>query len=228
MHLESCLKKEAPLPEVPKATHQILSEKELEAIMEREFGPVRRPVYSTPQRRVELKEQSLPSPTAKPNRLIVDGYNIIFAWDSLRTLAQTDLEAARHSLAELLCNYSAYTKCETVLVFDAYKVRGGIGTHESFQNLRIVYTKENETGDQYIERLIHEIGKNEQVRVVTSDNLIRVSAMRGGILRISAQEFEREYAEVENRIADWLKATKREKLGTVRDRLKKSDDPNAE
>ena len=228
MHLESCLKKETPLPEAPKVTRQSLSESELEAIMEREFGPVRRPVYSTPQRRVELKEQSLPSPTAKPNRLIVDGYNIIFAWDRLRTLAQTDLEAARHNLAELLCNYSAYTKCETVLVFDAYKVKGGIGTREDFQNLRIVYTKENETGDQYIERLIHEIGKNEQVRVVTSDNLIRVSAMRGGILRISAQEFEREYTAVETRIAEWLKATKREKLGTVRDHLKNSDEPNGE
>lgn len=221
MHLESCLKKEeAPLTAPKVIRHNLrLDDKELEAIMEREFGPVKRPLYHAPTKRTELKEQTLAQTLPQAKWLIVDGYNLIFSWEDLRECAQTDLGAARQKLTELLCNYSAYTKCETVLVFDAYRVKGGTARREEFHNVRVVYTKENETGDQYIERLTHEIGKNEQVRVVTSDSLIQLSALRSGVLRVSAREFEQEYAAVENEIAVWLKTLSRSSLGTVRDNL---------
>lgn len=224
MHLESSLKKETPL-EPPKLVRRNLhlDEKELEAIMTREFGPVKRPLYHAPEKRAELKEQTLPPAPPKTNWLIVDGYNVVFAWDDLRVLAQDDLETARNELVSLLCNYSAYTGVQTVVVFDAYKVKGSIGHHENARNVRVVYTKENETGDQYIERLTHEIGKNEQVRVITSDALIQLSAVRSGVLRMSAAEFEREYAAAEDAIDTWLKKTAQERLGTVGENLNISD-----
>ena len=220
MHLESCIKTKSS-GDVPQLVRRNLhlDEKELEAIMAREFGPVKRPLYHAPQKRTEPAEQPLPPAPERTKWLIVDGYNVIFAWDDLRALAQTDLEAARNALTELLDSYSAYTGCETVLVFDAYRVKGGHGTHETVRRLRVVYTKENETGDRYIERLTHEIGKNEQVRVVTSDALIQLSAVRSGVLRVSAAEFEREYAAVEAEIAAWLKKSTQERLGTVGENL---------
>ena len=105
---------------------------------------------------------------------------------------------------DILCNYSAFTKCETVLVFDAYKVPGNKGKRFNYNNIRVVYTKERELGDNYIEKLISEIGKNENVRVVTSDNLIQLSAVRFGVLRVSAREFEREVKKVDEIIDELL------------------------
>lgn len=225
MHLESCLKKETPAPQLVRRNLH-LDEKELEAIMTRTFGPVKRPLYHAPQRRTELSEQTLPALPPKTKWLIVDGYNIIFAWDDLRALAETDLEAARKQLQELLKNYCAFKGCETVLVFDAYRVKGSIGEQEDFAHLRTVYTKENETADLYIERLAHDIGKNEQVSVVTSDGLVQLSATRSGVLRLSASEFEREYAEIERQIADRLKTLSRSRLGTVGENLETTQSEN--
>ena len=190
MHLESCLKKETPyVPQVNRRNLR-LDDKELEAIMEREFGPITRPLYRAPERSREKNEGF--TWQAGNRWFIVDGYNVLFAWEDLRDLAQQDLAAARDQLMEMLCAYAAFTHHKVVLVFDGYKVQGSQGEKFDFRGIHVVYTKEKETGDMYIEKLLHDIGKNDQVRVVTSDGLIQLSAVRSGVLRMSALEFERE------------------------------------
>ena len=188
MHLESCLKKEVPyVPQVNRRNLR-LDDKELEAIMAREFGPITRPLYRASEKK-DVKEDSLTWQESK-RWFIVDGYNVIFAWDDLHDLAQQNLEAARDQLMEMLCSYAAFTRHKVVLVFDGYKVPGNPGEKFDFRGIHVVYTKEKETGDMYIEKLVQEIGKNDQVRVVTSDGLIQLSAVRSGVLRMSAAEFE--------------------------------------
>ena len=176
-----------------------IDDKELEAIMEREFGPIRRRQYS---------EAVLDTPKTahaverKKEYIIVDGYNLIFAWDGLAALAKDNFDAARHILTDILCNYRGYTKCELVLVFDGYKVKGNTGEKSDYNGIHLVFTKENETGDMYIEKLVEEVGKNYSVRVVTSDNLIQVSALRAGVLRMPAREFIKEIERVNDRIKE--------------------------
>jgi len=210
MHLESGLKKEQPDEEyIPKVRKQNLNidEKELEAIMLREFGPIRRAVYSAPKVNsavgIELSAKK------KKEHLIVDGYNVIFAWEELKDLAKDNLGLARAKLIDLLANYQGFTKSQVVIVFDGYKVSGNTGTRQTQSGVHIVYTKENETADMYIERLANEIGKNESVRVVTSDALIRLSALRSGVLRTGSREFKNE--------VDWV-------LEQIRDIVKKSQE----
>ena len=106
--------------------------------------------------------------------LLVDGYNIIFAWDELRELSEIDLAAARGKLADILCNYQGYRKCTLILVFDAYKVEGNPGEISKYHNIHIVYTKEAETADQYIEKTVRKISRNHHVVVATSDALEQV------------------------------------------------------
>lgn len=176
-----------------------IDDKELEAIMEREFGPIRRRQYS---------EAVLDTPKTahaverKKEYIIVDGYNLIFAWEGLAALAKENFDAARHILTDILCNYRGYTKCELVLVFDGYKVKGNTGEKSDYNGIHLVYTKENETGDMYIEKLVEEVGKNYSVRVVTSDNLIQVSALRAGVLRMPAREFIKEIERVNDQIKE--------------------------
>lgn len=176
-----------------------IDDKELEAIMEREFGPIRRRQYS---------EAVLDTPKMahaaerKKEYIIVDGYNLIFAWEGLAALAKENFDAARHILTDILCNYRGYTKCELVLVFDGYKVKGNTGEKSDYNGIHLVYTKENETGDMYIEKLVEEVGKNYSVRVVTSDNLIQVSALRAGVLRMPAREFIKEIERVNDQIKE--------------------------
>ena len=134
----------------------------------------------------------------------MDGYNVIFAWDELKALAEKSLETARSKLIETLINYQSYTESEIVLVFDAYKLSGGAGEKYTEANLHVVFTREDETADLYIERLVDEIGKNETVRVVTSDSLVRLGALRSGVLRTSSTEFKNEVDWVMDRIADAL------------------------
>ena len=164
-----------------------IDEKELEAIMEREFGPIRRKSYSTAtvNSAPVQKTKSLP----RKERLIVDGYNLMFGWDTYRDLAAESMDLARERLIETMVNYSSFRGTETVLVFDGYKVHENTGEKTDRTGLHVVYTKENETADLYIERLADEIGKNENVRVVTSDSLIRLAALRAGVLRTSTKEF---------------------------------------
>ena len=140
-----------------------------------------------------------------PEFVLVDGYNIIFAWDDLKKIAQDNLNLARKLLTDILCNYQGYRGCGLILVFDAYKVAGGRGSVEKEGGISVVYTKEAETADAYIERIVNDIGRNYSVRVVTSDNLIRLSALRSGVLRTSCGEFKNEIDFVEEQIAAVLK-----------------------
>ena len=176
-----------------------IDDKELEAIMEREFGPIRRRQYSEA---VLDTPKTAYSAERKKEYIIVDGYNLIFAWDGLAALAKDNFDAARHILTDILCNYRGYTKCELVLVFDGYKVKGNAGEKSDYNGIHLVFTKENETGDMYIEKLVEEVGKNYSVRVVTSDNLIQVSALRAGVLRMPAREFIKEIERVNDRIKE--------------------------
>lgn len=200
MHIESCLKKEL-LVLSPKINRRNINidEKELEAIMLREFGPIRRREYGIApvktMTHAEVKAQK-----EKKRMLIIDGYNVIFAWDDLNALAKDELAAARDRLVDIMVNYSAFTKVETVIVFDAYRVKNGAGERYDKNGVHVCYTKENETGDAYIEKLVADIGKNHSVSVVTSDGLIQLSAVRAGVLRITAREFENEVDEVYKRI----------------------------
>ena len=188
MHLESGLKTEKA-PQIITRNLQ-LDDKELEAIMEREFGPIKRPQLSEIRNRPATDTVSI-----RPLRqqyLIVDGYNIIFAWDELAAMAKEDLEAARRHLCDALSSYAGYKKCRIVLVFDGYKVKGNLGEKAQYHNIQVVFTKENETGDSYIESLVAQIGSNYQVRVATSDSLVQLSSVRSGVLRVSARELKEE------------------------------------
>ena len=176
-----------------------IDDKELEAIMEREFGPIRRRQYSEA---VLDTPKTAHAAERKKEYIIVDGYNLIFAWEGLAALAKENFDAARHILTDILCNYRGYTKCELVLVFDGYKVKGNAGEKSDYNGIHLVFTKENETGDMYIEKLVEEVGKNYSVRVVTSDNLIKVSALRAGVLRVPAREFIKEIERVNDQIKE--------------------------
>ena len=207
MHLESTLKPEKGRPEPGGVLRGMsIDDRELEAIMEREFGPVRRPMY-TASRREKTEPEKPAVPENRKESIIVDGYNLIFAWDELKQLAEDRLDLARTRLQDILSNYSAFTCRETVLVFDGWRTPGSHGSHFRYHNIRVAYTGEGETADAYIERLADEIGKNYRVRVVTSDNLIRLSALRSGVLRTGAKEFAAEAEEVLGQIAQLLNRT---------------------
>ena len=192
MHLSTTLptEKEADVPAEPVIRRRNLDidEKELEAIMRREFGEIRRPQYGTAKQAMQA-ERMQQEPIAKKDYIIVDGYNLIFAWEELSELAAVDLDNARQQLLDKLANYRGFRGCELVVVFDGYRVKGSKGSREDYHNLNVVYTKENETGDMYIEKLANSIGRNYRVRVVTSDGLIQLSALRSGVLRMSSREF---------------------------------------
>lgn len=203
MHLESRLKA-VRADEVPKLRTANLSidDKELEAIMTREFGPIKRPAYGIPS--VSSSEHTS-NVKIKTEYLIIDGYNVIFGWDELKRLAEADLSAAREKLMDILSNYKNFKNCELVLVFDGYRVKSNPGEKFDFHGIHVAYTKEGQTGDMFIEKLANDIGRNFAVRVVTSDNLIRLSALRAGVLRISTKEFRNEVNRVNVKIEEILK-----------------------
>ena len=186
MHLESSLKTEKP-----QLIHRNLSveDKELEKILARQFGDVKTELYR-PVTRAE--SDSISIRPLKQQYLIVDGYNIIFAWEDLAAMAKEDLEAARRHLCDRLSSFAGYRKWRVVLVFDGWKVKGNLGEKTQYHNIQVVYTQENETGDAYIEALVHEIGSNYNVRVATSDGLVQLSSLRSGVLRMSARELRAE------------------------------------
>ena len=190
MHLESGLKEDKPAEPAIVTRNLRIDDKELEAIMEREFGPVKRPLYRAPANR-PAKELLTIRPL-KQQCLIVDGYNIIFAWEDLARTAAGDLEAARRQLLDCLSSYAGFKNSRIIVVFDGYKAKGNPGEKTRFHNLQVVYTKENETGDQYIEGLVARIGSNYAVRVATSDSLVQLSSLRSGVLRMSARELREE------------------------------------
>lgn len=206
MHIDSCLQQEKTPYEVTLNKRNFhIDDKELEAIMTREFGEDKHPFYRYSHNKTPSKPDNVEYNTeVRKKYVIIDGYNVIFAWDDLKEIAKENLGIARDKLLDILCNYSAFTKCESIVVFDAYKVSGNNGQRFNYNNIRVVYTKERELGDNYIEKLISDIGKNDNVRVVTSDNLIQLSAVRYGVLRVSAQDFKREVDAVEKNIEDFL------------------------
>ena len=209
MHLESCLKppvEETAPAAAPRYRSLSIDDRELEAIMEREFGKIKRPQYSARQVNAAAIE---PVFEKKPEFIIVDGYNLIFAWDELKKLTADRLDLARGRLMDMLSNYCGFTKAKLVLVFDGFRTPGNPGSREDYHNINVAFTKDGETGDAYIERLADEIGKNYSVRVVTSDNLIRLSALRSGVLRCSSGEFKNE--------VEWV-------LGQIDAVLKKSNE----
>ena len=141
-----------------------------------------------------------------PEYLLVDGYNIIFAWDDLNELARTDLDAARHRLIQILCNYQGYRRCELILVFDAYKVKGNPGSMERHHGISVIYTKEAETADMYIEKVTHTLAKQHRVRVATSDGLEQIIILGHGAVRVPARQFREEVRQVEEAIREILES----------------------
>ena len=214
MHLESVLKSGSDPVENRKIPNITIDERELEAIMEREFGPIRRPQYSQGVRNETPAQRTAPR---KREYLIVDGYNLIFAWEELKKLTEKQLDLARGRLMDILSNYAGFTKSELVLVFDGFRTPGNPGSRTAYHNIHVAYTKDGETADAYIERLVNEIGRNYDVRVVTSDNLIRLSALRSGVLRTSSKEFSLEAEWVLEQIRE---LANRSNLGAHKTKLK--------
>ena len=197
----------APSPRRAAAYRATLEEDaELMKIFERTYGPIKRDPLAAfrPVKKTERPDFAAQSWTIAPEYLLVDGYNLIFAWEELSALAKQSLDAARTRLADILCNYQGYKKCVVILVFDAYRVPGSPGAIEQYHNIHIVYTKEAETADMYIERVTHEIGKQRRVRVVTSDGAEQIIILGHGALRVSSRLFQQEVEEVEREICALL------------------------
>ena len=132
--------------------------------------------------------------------LLVDGYNIIFAWPELKELADVNLDSARTKLQDILCNYQGYKKCQVILVFDGYKVKGNPGEVLQYHNIHVIFTKEAETADQYIEKVTQQIGRRYQVAVATSDRLEQVIILGKGAMRLSARDLFKEISETNQEI----------------------------
>ena len=184
-----------------------LSDEDLEQIMLREFGPIRRKKYTEPKitianGKVSRKPKAVKAPK---NLLIVDGYNVIYAWDALKQTADYSLEKAREELMDMLSDYHAFTKTDVLLVFDAYLVKDGAGSEIKHDGYRIVYTKQDQTADAYIEQIMHDLGPDYSIRVVTGDRLLQFSAVSYGISRMTAKEFLAEITQVGNEITDFVK-----------------------
>ncbi len=185
-----------------------IMDKELKAIFERTFGPIKK--RALPPERIirdynkDKPKKPKPSKAYLPEYLLVDGYNIIFAWDELKKIAEDNLNLARKLLTDILCNYRGYRDCGVILVFDAYKVTGGRGSVEKHGGIHVVYTKEAETADAYIERVTLEMAKKYRVRVATSDNLEQMIVLGHGAERIPARIFYEEVCQVRREIDEEL------------------------
>ena len=202
---------------------------ELLTIMEREFGSkqkerdryssYRKQTVSTPVRHTTVIKENEP----KKEYLLVDGYNIIFAWEELNELAKASIDAARNKLMDILSNYQGFIGCTLILVFDAYKVKGNQGEVQKYHNIYVVYTKEAETADQYIEKTTHEIDRKYKVTVATSDALEQVIVMGQGAYRISARDFYEEVERTEKQIREINERERGEKRNYLLDYAKEED-----
>ena len=171
------------------------ADEELMEIFERTYGKIERKkeqAMHTPKEPPK-NDNKKPRPVPKgPLYILVDGYNIIFAWDKLKKLAEKSLDLARSELINIMANYRGFMQCELIVVFDAYRVKGSFREIEEHSGISVVYTKEAETADTYIERTAHQLSKEHRVRVATSDRLEQVIILGGGAMRVSAHEFELE------------------------------------
>ncbi len=191
------------LSEISSYKRRVAEDKELMDIFERTYGKIKRNERSAMRREDRPRSAhipKLPPPKRGPEYLLVDGYNIIFAWDELSKLARENLDAARSRLINILCNYRGFKNCNLILVFDAYKVKGKHREVEETDGISVVYTKEAETADMYIEKTAHTLTKEHRVRVATSDNVEQIIIMGSGAVRVSASEFLAEVTEVEKAI----------------------------
>ena len=213
VHIDTSIKNRQPVknttaaPKEPsKKNSKMSEEKELQAIFERTFGPVKTRVETPAKKVIKAEPGKTKTKEYKPvyeeEYLLVDGYNIIFAWDELKALAAENLEGARAKLMEIMCNYQGFCGCHLILVFDAYKVKGNPGSVEQFHNISVVYTKEAETADMYIEKTTKEIARKKRVRVATSDGMEQIIILGHGATRISARAFQEEVKRVNDRIAE--------------------------
>lgn len=225
MHLPSALstpEKQAPKESIRKtfanckSTDNLFAlDKELMQIFEKTYGPIKKCSNSAVPNHftfTESTEKSQYKGKRTPRYegteyLLVDGYNVIFAWENLKELAKDNIDGARNMLINILCNYQGYKKCEVILVFDAYKVKGNTGEVEKFNNITIVYTKEAETADMYIEKASYKLAKNNKVRVVTSDALEQLIILGNGALRVSSREFLFEVQQAEEEIRNLIAET---------------------
>lgn len=189
----------------------LAEDKELEAIYERTYGKQEKERPRRPDARQEMQQAAVRQmQLTGPEYLLVDGYNIIFAWEELASLARTDFGAARLVLMDILANFQAFKKIELILVFDAYKVPNNPGSVEKYKGIHVVYTKEAETADAYIERVTYEIGKKHRVRVATSDGLEQMVILGHGALRISARAFKLEVEQAEGQISELIAENNRQ------------------
>lgn len=180
---------------------------ELEEIFTRTYGPIKREKSGWQKsRRMDYSESASSAPAKKQEvrdeYLLVDGYNIIFSWEELNELAKVNVESARTKLMDILSNYQEYKKMNLILVFDAYRVEGGQGSVQKYHNIYVVYTKEAETADQYIEKTVHAIGRKYNVTVATSDALEQVIILGQGGRRMSAHDLEEEIAAMRREIRE--------------------------
>lgn len=221
MHLPSCLVPDkvdteeddeaAKRSRAARFVEKAVSDEELMEIFERTYGKLNKdPVRAFKKTRaVSSTDKKVRLPQYEgPDYLLVDGYNIIFAWDDLKKIAEENLDAARAELVKMMCNYQGYAGCELIVVFDAYRVSGKHREVERYCNISIVYTKESETADSYIERVSHELSKNHRVRVATSDGIEQMIILGNGAMRISAGEFRKRYQTAENAIREYIDTMK--------------------
>ncbi len=213
MHTESYLRPEGEeytaavnVPEPTRYSGSAAQDAELMKIFEQTYGRIERQ-----ERHAMHTEKQPPKPSRKPvpipkgpEYLLVDGYNIIFAWDELKRIAADSLESARQRLIDILANYQGFRKCRLIVVFDAYKVKGGRESVSEECGVSVVYTREAETADMYIERVTHKLCKDARVRVATSDGLEQIIILGNGAYRVSAEEFRREVADTEKEIRSMI------------------------
>ena len=202
-----------PRPRPSSCAGSLEQDKELQAIFERTYGKVERNAFR-PQPRpartsLDDKKYSIKAQDRGPEYLLVDGYNIVFAWDELKAAAKENLDAARQMLMDILSNYQGFKKNVVILVFDAYKVPRSVQDVTRYHNIYVVYTKEAETADAYIERATYEIGRHHRVRVATSDGAEQLIILGHGALRLSASTFRAEVEQVTGQIAAILRANNR-------------------
>lgn len=228
MHLPSALS--APKSNFASVSHQtalsgykdkknlFALDKELMQIFEQTYGPIKNRSADPRQKHFTFTESADKNHESRRNKkcqtqelgreyLLVDGYNVIFSWDGLRERAKNNMDGARNALINILCNYQGYKKCEVILVFDAYKIKGGVRAVERVNNISIVYTKEAETADMYIEKTSHKLAKNHRVSVVTSDALEQLIILGGGALRVPVNEFIHEVQQAEENIRKLIAQT---------------------
>lgn len=214
MHLPSCLeekREETARENARRFVREAVSDEELMAIFERTYGKIKRDprkaFKKTKAVTVNYEHTKNYNYDGK-EYLIVDGYNIIFSWGELKKIAEENLDSARSELINMMCNYQGYTGCELILVFDAYKVKGKHRDTEKYCNINIVYTKESETADTYIEKVSHTLSENHRVRVATSDGMEQIIILGNGAMRISASEFHERYINADKAIKEFISGMK--------------------